>query len=127
MDAFVEFTCPKDAYRCVTRKRGKILGSRHVLLDVVKQEELMKELFPKARGVTWEGVIPNVMNSENGNTKADLVTKEELVLVVGHARTPHRVCFPEDWLTTLMANDWGIQRVLSVENAYSGHMNRSCP
>jgi len=94
MDAFVEFTCPKDAYRCVTRKRGKILGSRHVLLDVVNQEELMKELFPKARGITWEGVIPNVLNNEGGSSKADLVTKEELVLVVGHARTPHRVWHP---------------------------------
>lgn len=93
MDAFVEFTCPKDAYRCVTRKRGKILGSRHVLLDVVNQEELMKELFPKARGITWEGVIPNVLNNESGSSKADLVTKEELVLVVGHARTPHRSPF----------------------------------
>ncbi|KAF8476954.1 hypothetical protein BDZ91DRAFT_787566 [Kalaharituber pfeilii] len=93
MDAFVEFTCPKDAYRCVTRKRGKILGSRHVLLDVVNQEELMKEIFPRARGVTWEGVIPKVINTENGNTKADIVTKEELVLVVGHARTPHRSPF----------------------------------
>ena len=91
MDAFVEFTCPKDAYRCVTRKRGKILGARHVLLDVVGQEELMKEIFPRAKGVTWDGVIPKVLNTENGNTKADLVTKEELVLVVGHARTPHRV------------------------------------
>lgn len=96
MDAFVEFTCPKDAYRCVTRKRGKILGSRHVLLDIVNQEELMKELFPRAKGVTWEGVIPSVLNGENGNTKADLVTKEELVLVVGHARTPHRVRFRTD-------------------------------
>lgn len=98
MDAFVEFTCPKDAYRCVTRKRGKILGSRHVLLDVVNQEELMKELFPKARGIIWEGVIPNVSNGEGGNLKADLVTKEELVLVVGHARTPHRVWHPRHCL-----------------------------
>ncbi|KAI5810020.1 hypothetical protein DFH27DRAFT_170935 [Peziza echinospora] len=93
MDAFVEFTCPKDAYRCVIRKRGKILGARHVLLDVVNQEELMKEIFPRARGVAWEGVIPKVLNGENGNTKADIVTKEELVLVVGHARTPHRSPF----------------------------------
>ena len=53
----------------------------------------MREIFPRARGVVWEGVIPKVLNSENGNTKADLVTKEELVLVVGHARTPHRVCY----------------------------------
>jgi len=124
MDAFVEFTCPKDAYRCVTRKRGKILGSRHVLLDVVNQEELMKELFPRARGIAWEGVIPNVLSSEGGNSKADLVTKEELVLVVGHARTPHRVWHPPYWLffPSLLTYD----RALSVESAFRGHMNRFC-
>jgi hypothetical protein len=52
----------------------------------------MKDVFPRAKGIVWDGVIPNISpdKSEFG-AKTEIISREELVLIVNHARTPHRV------------------------------------
>ncbi|RPB01847.1 hypothetical protein L873DRAFT_1886583 [Choiromyces venosus 120613-1] len=93
MDAFVEFMAPKDAWKCVARRKSRVLGNRHLTLDVVDPSELMKEIFPRAKGVNWDGVVPLVSRDpEYAGRSPEILGREELVLIVNHARTPHRVC-----------------------------------
>ena len=59
------------------------------------QDELLRELFPKAKMVTWEGAKPVIQKPPTGdmfNTgfKA-FVSSEELGCLVRHAEQPHRV------------------------------------
>lgn len=93
MDAFVEFLTPKDAWKCVARRKSRVLGNRHLTLDVVDPSELMKEIFPRAKGVNWDGVVPRISQdqSEFYGKSPEILGREELVLIVNHARTPHRV------------------------------------
>lgn len=92
MDAYVEFVNAKDAWKCVSRRRSRVLGNRHLSLDVVDPSELMKDVFPRAKGIVWEGVIPHVSaNKSEFGAKTEVISREELVLIVNHARTPHRV------------------------------------
>lgn len=102
MDAFIEFVTEDDALNAVNRYdinrsggRGGRLGERHVELEVVGQEYLMKELFPKARNVHWHGARPEVHPIEPGEKYNSgfkgFVTREELVMLVKHVEVPQRV------------------------------------
>lgn len=92
MDAYVEFMNAKDAWKCVSRRRSRVLGNRHLSLDVVDPSELMKDIFPRAKGIIWEGVMPvPAANKPEYGSKTEIISREELVLIVNHARTPHRV------------------------------------
>ncbi|KAG0636334.1 hypothetical protein HOY80DRAFT_891538 [Tuber brumale] len=94
MDAFVEFMTAKDAWKCVARRKSRVLGNRHLTLDVVDPSELMKEIFPRAKGVNWDGVVPLVSHDpEYSGRSPEILGREELVLIVNHARTPHRSPF----------------------------------
>ena len=102
MDAIVEFVNETEAINAVDRYatnraggRGGRLGQRHVELEVVSQAYLMKELFPKARNVRWNGARPEVYPVEpdekyNSGFKGFMIS-EELVMLVKHVETPQRV------------------------------------
>src|SRR5947209_2827696 len=96
MDCFLEFISPVAAQRLVNRRTGNnrrcVLGGRHVTMELVNMDVLMKGLFPKARGVHWDinGVVERSNTDSSG--KVEILSREELVMIVGHARTPHRVC-----------------------------------
>ena len=92
MDAYVEFMTAKDAWKCVSRRRSRVLGNRHLALDVVDASELMKDIFPRAKGIVWDSVTPvPSANRPDFGSKTEIISREELVLIVNHARTPHRV------------------------------------
>jgi len=92
MDAYVEFINSKDAWKCVSRRRSRVLGNRHLSLDVVDPSDLMKDIFPRAKGIVWGGVIPAPSaNKPEFGSRTEIISREELVLIVNHARTPHRV------------------------------------
>ncbi|RPB14706.1 hypothetical protein P167DRAFT_40286 [Morchella conica CCBAS932] len=95
MDAFVEFLNAKDAWKCVARRKSRVLGNRHLTLDVVDPSDLMKEIFPRAKGIVWDGVIPAVLQDQSGLSGMNpvILGREELVLIVAHAKTPHRSPF----------------------------------
>lgn len=95
MDAYAEFMTAKDAWKCVSRRRSRVLGNRHLTLEVVNSSDLMKDIFPRAKGIFWDGVIPRLREDESElGTKTEIISREELVLIVNHARTPHRVFKP---------------------------------
>lgn len=93
MDAYAEFMSSEDAWRCVSRRRSRVLGSRHLTLEVVDQSELMKDIFPRAKGIVWEGITPKKGIQGDYDTRVEIVNREELTQIVNHAKTPHRVRF----------------------------------
>lgn len=96
MDCFLEFISPVAAERLLNRRTGNnrrcILGGRHVTMEIVGMEVLMKWLFPKAKGVEWlSGGAVKLADVSEEKQKIEILSREELVMIVGHARTPHRV------------------------------------
>lgn len=97
MDCYIEFFSVGDAQAAVNGKTrlGNIhkLGDRVAEVGMSSQDELMKELFPKAKQVEWDGGIPIIIETDepfNSGFKS-FVTGEELVMLVKHAEFPQRV------------------------------------
>lgn len=79
--------------KCNTRGHQLRLGDRAVDVELSSQDELLKQLFPRAKNVVWEGGVPIIEASDepfNTGFKS-FVTGEEMVMVVRHAEQPHRV------------------------------------
>ena len=99
MDCYVEFFSVGDAQAAVNAKTrlGSIhkLGDRVAVVEMSSQDELMKELFPKAKQVDWQNGVPVVIETDepfNSGFK-NFVSGEELVMLVKHAEFPQRVSF----------------------------------
>jgi hypothetical protein len=97
MDAYAEFLTSSDARKCLARRRSRVLGNRHLTMDIVDASDLMKDIFPRAKGICWESVAPKIIEGDE-DTKIEIISREELVLIVNHARTPHRVSIPRSTL-----------------------------
>ena len=100
MDCYVEFFSVGDAQAAVNAKTrlGDIhkLGDRVAVMEMSSQDELLKELFPKAKQVEWDSGVPVIIETDepfNSGFKS-FVTGEELVMLVKHAEFPQRVSFP---------------------------------
>ncbi|KAK1825158.1 hypothetical protein LTR12_000447 [Friedmanniomyces endolithicus] len=128
MDAFVEFARASEAHFVFAQfnKRllnGRIprLGDRLVEVELSDQEELMSEMFPRAKDVVWEGATPHILvNKEMYYTDVlsagftGFLQNEEVVMVIKHAETPHRSPFAqrtiirvyESWISTLHKYPW---------------------
>lgn len=118
MDAFVEFATVSEAtYVCAQfRKRYMLgrhpkVGNREVAVELSSQEELMSELFPRAKNITWEGATPRVMENTQmyykgvpGSGFSGFLQDEEFVMMVKHAETPHRVSAASGRLTEYFAD-----------------------
>lgn len=98
MDCFVEFFSTPDARACINSillrsiSQNRI-GDRVVEVMLSSQEELMTELFPKAKNVRWQGAKPVIKETTelfNSGFKT-FVSLEELGCLVRHAEQPHRV------------------------------------
>ena len=101
MDCFVEFFSTPDARACINSillrsiSQNRI-GDRVVEVMLSSQEELMIELFPKAKNVRWQGAKPFIQEATelfNSGFKT-FVSLEELGCLVRHAEQPHRVSLP---------------------------------
>ncbi len=99
MDCYIEFFSVGDAQAAVNAKTrlGNIhkLGDRVAEVGMSSQDELMKELFPKAKQVEWDSGVPIIIETDepfNSGFKS-FVTAEELVMLVKHAEFPQRVSF----------------------------------
>jgi len=103
LDAYVEFLSHADAFAFATRlnhdkdiKHRQIkVADRHCTVEVSSQAVLMKELFPKAKNVQWNGQIPVISEPVqavpfNSGFKS-FISREELLTLVKHAETPQRV------------------------------------
>ena len=98
MDCYVEFFSTPDARAASNslnlRPRNMVrINDRVVDVSTSSQAELLKELFPKAKNVSWEGGIPTIQETKevfNTGFKT-FVSAEEMGLLVRHAEQPHRV------------------------------------
>ena len=98
MDCYVEFFSTPDARAASNslnlRPRHMIrINDRIVDVATSSQAELLKELFPKAKSVSWEGGMPRIQEAKelyNTGFKT-FVSAEEMGLLVRHAEQPHRV------------------------------------
>lgn len=98
MDCYVEFFSTPDARAASNslnlRPRYTLrINDRIVDVATSSQAELLKELFPKAKNVSWEGGIPTIQEAKelyNTGFKT-FVSAEEMGLLVKHAEQPHRV------------------------------------
>ncbi|OPB38644.1 hypothetical protein A0O28_0017500 [Trichoderma guizhouense] len=106
MDAYVEFVSLEDAMRAVERHRANVvagrfsrLGDRPIEVEVTSQANLMRDLFPIARGVFWNGVTPEIMPFNPtcpwDNFKG-FISEEEMIMLVKHVEVPHRSPFSRD-------------------------------
>lgn len=101
MDAYVEFVTLDDANRAAERFRLNIaagrpnrIGDRVIDVEVTSQANLMKDLFPLARGVFWNGTSPEILPlnaAEPWENFRGFVSEEEMVMLIKHVEVPHRV------------------------------------
>ncbi|KAF4987588.1 hypothetical protein FDECE_15378 [Fusarium decemcellulare] len=106
MDAFVEFATMEDAARCAERHhqfaqngRAARIGDRNIEVELSSQAALMKELFPLARGVFWDGANPIVLPPNEREPWANFkgfISCEEMVMLVKHVEVPHRSPFSKE-------------------------------
>ena len=102
LDCYVEFISFNEAVNAINRfemnrtgGRGGRLGQRHVEVELSCQEQLMHDLFPKAKNVTWSGSRPIIKdrdpNDQYNSGFQGFISKEELVMLVKHVEAPQRV------------------------------------
>ncbi|KAI4111882.1 MAG: hypothetical protein LQ339_000341 [Xanthoria mediterranea] len=115
MDCYVEFFSQGDAQaalnKCLMRGSQLRLGERVVDVHMSSQDELLKELFPRAKNCAWEHGRPKITESTepyNTGFKA-FVTNEELLQTVTWADKPHRKCMQRPYecmISTLAKFPW---------------------
>ncbi|KAK2612642.1 hypothetical protein QQS21_001414 [Conoideocrella luteorostrata] len=106
MDAYVEFVTLDDANKAVEKHHhhnlnGRVsrLGDRPVDVELSSQENLMKDLFPLAKGIVWNGAVPKFKPfnpHEPWDNFKGFVSEEEMVMLVKHVEVPHRSPFSKD-------------------------------
>lgn len=101
-DAFVEFFSPLDAKAWVSLIRSRPaqmnkIGDRILEVELSNQEELLKEIFPRARSIIWRGgadgkqVVAQESEDPFDSGFKGFITMEEVQSLVRHAEQPHRV------------------------------------
>ncbi|GAB7352590.1 hypothetical protein MBLNU459_g2971t1 [Dothideomycetes sp. NU459] len=104
MDCFVELETNAEASilynnfqgRCMNGRHPR-LGDRQIDFEFSSQQALMKELFPRAKCVRWDGQVPTVYETDEPYNSGfrGFLTGEELVMVQKHAETPQRSPFAQ--------------------------------
>ncbi|APA12034.1 hypothetical protein sscle_08g068040 [Sclerotinia sclerotiorum 1980 UF-70] len=135
LDAYVEFVSFSEAANAVQRfdtnrigGRGGRLGQRHVEVELSSQEELMKQLFPKAKNVEWHGCKPKIIardeNDRYNSGFQGFVSREELVMLVKHVESPQRSPFSKDCpqrpfeclVSTLIKFPWAMVNYITCQD-----------
>lgn len=105
LDCYVEFINFGEAVAAVNRfetnrtgGRGGRLGQRHVEVELSSQDALMKDLFPKAKNVSWKNgrpeIIPTDLNDPYNSGFGGFISREEIVMLIKHVEAPQRVRQP---------------------------------
>ncbi|KAL4917768.1 hypothetical protein BDW62DRAFT_218053 [Aspergillus aurantiobrunneus] len=133
MDCYAEFKTHGDARDTVIRinriyesGRTPRLGNRHVDVELTDQNELLRDLFPRAKCVIWTGGRPS--EKENLDPYCSgftgFFTSEEIILAIRHAEIPHRSPFCdkcpqrtyESTISTLHKFPWGATNMYTVHD-----------
>jgi len=122
MDCYAEFQTHADARDTANRinriyesGRPPRLGNRHVDVDLTNQNELLKDLFPRAKCIVWRGGMPYPQENSDPYCSGftGFFTAEEIILAIRHAEIPHRVSYKHlPWL--LIQGKW-----LNTTNPFS--------
>lgn len=112
MDAYCEFVTLEDAMKAVERHssyqqkgRPSRLGDRSVEVELSCQGQLMKDLFPLARGILWDGANPEFKpynSTEPWENFKGFISEEEMIMLVKHVEVPHRVSLSSPALFLLL-------------------------
>ena len=104
-DCYVEFFSTGDAQAWVKviNTRSNVvnrIGDRVLDASLSSQDELLKELFPRAKNVAWKDGQPTFERSNDPYNTGfkTFVSAEELQVLVRHAEQPHRVSHPSSAL-----------------------------
>ncbi|KAK0633737.1 hypothetical protein B0T14DRAFT_442956 [Immersiella caudata] len=105
-DAYVEFATLDDATKAVERyqdlvqnRRQPRLEDRPIKMVVSSQEELVKDIFPFAHGISWRGATPVLKKPVEGDclsTFKGFVTAEEMALLLRFVEAPQRSPFAKN-------------------------------
>jgi hypothetical protein len=70
------------------------IGHRMITVEVSSQDQLMKDMFPRAKCVRWENGAPIIMENDDPYSTGftGYFTNEEMVGLIRHAEHPQRVC-----------------------------------
>ena len=97
-DCYVEFFSIHDAQAWVKviNSRGNLsnrIGDRILDVSLTSQDELLKELFPRAKNVAWKDGHPTFeqSNDQYNTGFKTFLSAEELQTLARHAEQPHRV------------------------------------
>lgn len=117
-DCYVEFMSMQDAITAVDKHnraqsmgRSNRLGERPVEIEVSSQAAMMKDLFPHAKGVRWEGSRPVILEdhpTEPWSCFKGFITVEEMVCLI---KVSHPAMCPP---STSKANDLLLLRMSST-------------
>ncbi|KAB8223559.1 hypothetical protein BDV33DRAFT_200528 [Aspergillus novoparasiticus] len=133
MDCFVETETQEAAQRTVDRinsiyetGRAPRLGLRRVDVEYSNQDALLKDLFPRAKCISWEEGTPRELpNTDPYSTGfSGFITSEEIVGAIRHAEIPHRSPFSvkcpqrtyESTISTLYKYPWYATRLYTVDD-----------
>ena len=136
-DAYVEFMTVQDAMRAVERHGASVtkgrttrLGERPVDVELSSQSALMRDLFPLAHGVFWDGARPEIQPPVAGQpwrTFRGFVSEEEVTMLVKHVEIPQRSPFSRDcpqrpyecMISTLKKLPWHMSGYITVQQRHA--------
>lgn len=135
-DAFVEFMTLEDAMRAVDRHTTNVaksrptrLGDRPISIELVSQADLLRQIFPLARGINWEDPTPRLSEPhthEPWEFFKGFVSEEEMTMLAKNAEVPHRSPFSRDCpqrpyeclISTLKKYPWYLSYLITNRERY---------
>lgn len=132
MDCYVELKYNASAHTLARRHENAVLsgkhpklGTRHVSVEVSSQDELLAELFPRAKKLEWCNGVPQILENEDPYSGGftGFFTLEEMVGLVRHAEYPQRSPFSakclqrtfECMISTLYKFPWFTPHLFTLE------------
>ncbi|PGH08645.1 hypothetical protein GX51_01165 [Blastomyces parvus] len=133
MDCYVEFPTKAEAdsarawvNRGLDAFKTPKLGGRHVVVRASNQDELLKDLFPRAKNVDWVDGFPQVRAGREKYCSGfqGFLTGEEIFCTVRHAEMPQRSVYCakslqrpyENMMSTLYKFPWYATDCYTVED-----------
>ncbi|KAK1830256.1 hypothetical protein QBC39DRAFT_354590 [Podospora conica] len=134
-DVFIELINKHEATQTVDKFNAQAkkhqylrLGKRVCQVVMSSQEELMREMFPTARGLTWNGTTPAIDGTphETWETFKGFINDEEFGMVRRFTEYPHRSPFARDCpqrpyefqISTLKKFPWHAPEMISFRDRW---------
>lgn len=107
MDCYFEIPTAAEAQMALQRHESLVaccqqpkIGTRHASLELSSQDELLADLFPRAKSIAWKDGVPIKLKSTDPYSGgfSEFFTHEEMVGLVRHAENPGRSPFSQKCL-----------------------------